>query len=131
MSEIYDSSLETSRKASALGERAKEKLLTRIRQEPTKTFSIILAGSMLVTVLLGYFLSQMEDKSKRRRLMEDKLREVADWIGQHGRSIATPLKEGLDATKTAVEDAAHSSARLGREWQPFVEKQKRSFLNLF
>jgi hypothetical protein len=131
MSEILNSSIETSREVSAWGAGAKKKLLAQMKQEPAKTFSIILAGSMLVTVLLGYCISRTENKSKRRRLVEDAIREVADWMGDHGRSLAAPLKEGLDATKSAVGDVAHSSARVGRQWQPFLEKQKRSFLNLF
>src|SRR5580704_13167243 len=131
MSEIFDSSIESSKEVSAWGAQAKKNLLAQIKQEPTKTFSIILAGSVLVTVLLGYFISRAENQSKQRRLVEDTLREVADWMREHGRSIAGPLKEGFDATKSAVEDVARSSARVGRQWQPFLEKQKRSFLNLF
>jgi len=60
--------------------------------------------------------------------MEDWMQEVANWIREHGRKIAAPIKGGLEATKSAVEEVSHSDA-----WHvyPFFKKQKRSFLNLF
>ena len=69
-----------------------------------------------------------EAESRRQRLMEDWMQEVANWIREHGRKIAAPIKGGLEATKSAVEEASHSGAR---HVYPFFNKQKRSFLNLF
>jgi hypothetical protein len=132
MSEIFESTIESSaRTVSALGTQAKERLLAQVRQEPVKTFSIILAGTVLATVLVGYCISRVEDKSRRRRLMEDSMREVAKWIKQHGRSIATPIKGGLEVTKSAADEVSNTSARFGRQLHPYFEKQKRAFLNLF
>jgi hypothetical protein len=132
MNENFESTVESSRKTvSDFGTQAKERLLTQVREEPAKTLSIVLAGAVVLSVLLGYCLSRMEKTSKRERLVEDWMREATDWINQNGRKIATPIKEGLEATKSAVEGAAQSSARAGRQMQPFFEKQKRSFLNLF
>ncbi len=132
MNENFESTVESSRKTvSDFGTQAKERLLTQVRAEPAKTLSIVLAGSVILSVLLGYCLSRMEKTSKRERLMEDWMREATDWINQNGRKIAAPIKEGLEATMSAVEGAAQSSARAGRQVQPFFEKQKRSFLNLF
>jgi hypothetical protein len=132
MNENFESTVESSRKTvSDFGTQAKERLLTQVREEPAKTLSIVLAGAVVLSVLLGYCLSRMEKTSKRERLVEDWMREATDWINQNGRKIAAPIKEGLEATKSAVEGAAQSSARAGRQMQPFFEKQKRSFLNLF
>jgi hypothetical protein len=132
MNENFESTIESSRKTvSDFGTQAKERLLTQVREEPAKTLSIVLAGSVVLSVLLGYCLSRMEKDSKRERLVEDWMREVTSWIGQHGRKIAVPIKEGLEATKSAVEEAANSGARVGRQVQPFFKKQKRLFLNLF
>ena len=115
----------------SLGVQAKEKFSAQMKREPVKTFSLLLAGSILVSVLIGYRLSRMEEESKRERFVENWMRELTNWIGQNGRKIAAPLKDSLEATKLAVEDVSNSSARLGRQWQPFLEKQKRSLLNLF
>jgi hypothetical protein len=132
MNENFESTVDSSRKiVSDFGTQAKERLLTQVREEPAKTLSIVLAGSVVLSVLLGYCLSRMEKNSRRERLVEDWMREVTKWIGQHGRKIVVPIKEGLEATKSAVEDAANASARAGRQVQPFFKKQKRSFLNLF
>ena len=129
MSEIFEPTPESStKKAYASGMRANERLLAQVRKEPVKTFSIIIAGSILASLLLGYCISRMEEQSRRQRLMEDWMQEVANWIREHGRKIAAPIKGGLEATKSAVEEASHSGAR---HVYPFFKKQKRSFLHLF
>jgi len=130
MNEIFEPAVQSSTKTvSALGARAKQSLLTQVRQKPT--FSTILVGSILLSVLLGYRISRVQEESKRQRIMEDWMQEVMKWIRQNGRKFADPIKGGLEATKSAVEEVSNSSARLGRRVHPFVEKQKRSFLNLF
>jgi hypothetical protein len=132
MNENFESTVESSRKVvSDFGAQAKERLLTQVRAEPAKTLTIVLAGSVVLSVLLGYCLSRMEKNSRRERLVEDWMREATNWIGQHGRKIAVPIKEGLETTRSAVEDAAHSTVRAGRQVSPFFKKQKRSLLNLF
>jgi hypothetical protein len=132
MSEIFEPAGESLQKTNfASGAQAKQGSLAHLSQEPAKTFSIILAGSIVVSVLLGYWISRMEEQSRRQRLMEDWMQEVTNWIGQHGRKIAVPIREGLEATKSAVEEVSHSGARVGRQLQPFLKKQRRSFLNLF
>jgi hypothetical protein len=132
MSEIFEPAGESGRKRnSAFGAGAKEKLLAQVRQEPVKTFSVIIVGSILISALVGYRIFHREEESRRQRLLEDWMREVTNWIGRHGEKIATPIKGSLEATKSAVEEFSNSSARAGRQIQPFFEKQKRSFLNLF
>jgi hypothetical protein len=132
MSEILEPASESLQKTiSASGAQAKPGSLAHLRQEPAKTFSIILLASIVVSVLLGYWISRIEKQSRRQHLMEDWMREVTDWIRQHGRKMAAPIREGLEATKSAVEEASHSSARVGRQLHPFLKKQNRSFLNLF
>ena len=132
MDEILEPAVSSSTKTvSALGVRAKERLMAQVRQKPAKTISIVLAGSILLSVLLGYRISRMEEESKRQRLMEDWIQEMMKWIRQNSRKIADPIKGGLDATKSVVEEVSNSSARVGRQVHPFFRKQKRSFLNLF
>jgi len=136
MNEIFDPTTQSAaesakRTVSAFGTRAKEKLLTQVKQEPAKTFLIILAGSMLTSFLLGYCLSRVEEESRRQRLIEDWMREVTNWIGEHGRKAVAPIKGGLEATKSALEEVSRSGQRARGHLQPFFEKQKRSFLNLF
>jgi len=132
MNESFESSVGSSRSAGdSFGAQARENIMTQVRREPTKTFTIILAVAIVLSVLVGYRISRMEEESKRERFIEDWMKEVTSWIRQHGSKLGNPLKEGFEATKSAVEDAAKTGARVGRDWQPFIEKQKRSFLNLF
>jgi hypothetical protein len=113
------------------GAQAKDKFTAQVKREPVKTFSLLLAGTILVSVLIGYRLSRVEEESKRQRFVEDWMQEVTNWIRQNGRKMAGPIRGGLEATKSAVEEASSSSAQMGRQLGPFLEKQKRSFLNLF
>jgi hypothetical protein len=132
MSEIFEPANESLQKTtSASGAQAKPGSLAHLRQEPAKTFAIIVVGSIVGSVLLGYWILRIEEQSRRQRLMEDWMQEVTNWIRQHGRKIAAPIREGLEATKSAVAEASHSSTRAGRQLRPFLKKQKRSFLNLF
>ena len=84
MKEILESAVDSTKKASALGERAKQRLLTHVKQEPARTFSIILAGSVLVSLLIGFQISRMGEESRRQRLLEDGMREVMNWIRLNG-----------------------------------------------
>lgn len=116
---------------SEFGARTKEKLVTQVKQDPIRAVTIIAAGSVVTGFLLGYCLSRMEEETRRHRIIEDGLQEVMNWIRQRGGNIAAPIKEGFEATRSAVEEVSQRGARAGRHLQPFFEKQKRSFLNLF
>jgi hypothetical protein len=129
MNEVFDPTVESFRKSVAeLGTQAKERFSAQVKRDPAKTLSVLLGGAILVSVLVGYGISRMEEESRRDRLMEDWVREGTNWIRRNGRKITDPIQDGLGASKSAVEDATSSTAR---RWLPFLEKQKRSFLNLF
>jgi hypothetical protein len=113
------------------GAQAKEKLVTQVQQAPGVSISVIVLGSILSGFLLGYCLSRMEEENKRHRVIEDSLQELANWIRQRSGTIAGPIKEGLEATKSAVEEVSQSGARIGQQLDPLFRKQRRSFLNLF
>jgi hypothetical protein len=137
MSEIFDSTArepaaESSRKASsAFAIRAKEKLLTQVKQEPVKTLLIVLAGSILTSFLLGYCISRMEEESRRQRLVEGWMEEMTNWMRERGRMIAAPIKGGVEATRSAVEEVSRSGARARAHLHSYFQKQKRTFLNFF
>lgn len=116
---------------SEFGAETKERILTQVKQDPARTISIIVAGSIGTGFLLGYWLSRIEEGNRRQRVIEHGVQEIANWIRQQGRNIAAPIKEGLDAAKSAVEQASRSGLRARGLFQPFFEKQKRSFLNFF
>jgi hypothetical protein len=132
MKENFEPAVESLvRTVGEFGAQAKDKLAAQVKREPVKTFSLILAGSIVISVLLGYRISRMEEESRRERFVEDWMQEVTNWIRQHGGKMAAPIRGGIAATKSAVEDISNSTAKVGHQLQPFFEKQKRSFLNLF
>jgi len=129
MNEVFEPTAGSLKKTvTELGTQAKERFSAQVKREPAKTFSIILGVAILISILVGYRISRMEEESKRDRFVEDWMREMTNWIRRNGRKIAEPIQGGLDATKSAVEDVSNSTAR---HWLPFLEKQKRSLLNLF
>jgi hypothetical protein len=129
MNEVFEQKTDTLKKTvSEFGAQASEKLSAQLKRDPARTWALILAGSVLVSVAIGYRISQVEHESRRQRLFEDWMKEVTDWIRHNGRKIAGPLHDSVEATKSAVGDVSHSTAK---QWIPFFEKQKRSFLNLF
>jgi hypothetical protein len=129
MNEVFDQQADTFKKTvSEFGVQATDRLSAQLKRDPAKTLAIILAGAVLVSAAVGYRISRMEHESRRQRLFEDWMKEVTDWIRDSGRKIANPLHEGVEATKSAVADVSNSTAK---QWLPFFEKQKRSFLNLF
>jgi hypothetical protein len=135
MSEIFDSTAakqaaESSGKTiSACGTSVKDKLLKRANEDPVKTFLIVLAGSTLTGFLVGYCIFRMEAESRRQRLIEDWIEEVTNWIREHSLNIAAPVRGGLEAARTAVQEVSRSGQQVRGRLQPFFKKQKRSFLN--
>ena len=129
MNEVFEPQADTLKKTvSQFSVQATEKLSAQLKRDPAKTLAIILASAVLVSAAVGYRISRMEHESRRQRLFEDWMKEVTDWIRQNGRKIAAPIHDGVEATKSAVGDVSNSAAK---QWLPFFEKQKRSFLNLF
>jgi hypothetical protein len=129
MNEAFEQQADTLKKTvTDFSVQATDKLSVQWKRDPAKTLAVILAGSVLVSAVIGYRIATMEHESRRQRLFEDWMKEVTDWIQQNGRKIAAPIHDGVEATKSAVGDVSNSTAK---QLLPFFEKQKRSFLNLF
>jgi hypothetical protein len=110
-----------------LGKEAERK----IREKPAGLFATLLVGSIVVSLLIGYFVARVQENNKRQCLIDNWMRELNKWMKQHGGMVTNPLKEGFKATRSAVEEASHSGARLAQQFYPFVKKQKRSFFGIF
>jgi hypothetical protein len=111
--------------------RAKENALATTRQQPALVLSGAFVATILIAVLLGYWRGRVEEASKRQRLFQQLIPEFTKWMRQYGRRFADPIQEGIEATKSAVEDVSRSGVNLQRHILPIVEKQKRRFSNLF
>ena len=131
MNELLEPANSSLKRVSASGERAKQRLLTQVRQKPATSVAVIFVGSILLSVLLASCISRIQEDSKRQRLAEVWMREVMNWIRQNGQNIANPIKGGLEATRAAIGEASQSSARVSRQLPQFLRKQKRSLLNQF
>lgn len=112
---------------SQLGENA----IGVIKGKPAAVFSMLLVGSLVASLLIGYFIGQARSNARRQRQIEDWTRELTRWVRQHGGKIANPLKEGYEATRSAAEDVSLSGARLAQQLNPFTREQKRKFFGMF
>jgi hypothetical protein len=110
-----------------LGKQIEEK----IKEKPAGLYPTILVGSIVVSLLIGYFVARVQENAKRQRLIDNWMRELNKWMKQHSGMVTNPLKEGFEATRSAVEEASHSGARLAQQFYPFVKKQKRNLFGIF
>jgi hypothetical protein len=131
MNELFEPANSSAKRVSASVEGAKQRLLVQVRQKPAKTVAVILVGSILLSVWLASRISRKQEESKQQRLVEDWMQEVMNWIRQNGQNIANPIKGGLEATRAAIGEVSQSSARVSRQVPSFLQKQKRTLLNLF
>jgi hypothetical protein len=118
-------------KAIDIVNRARERVLTTTKQQPAVVLSGAFVATILIGLLLGYWMGRIEEASKRQRFLEQFIPELAKWVKQRGRRLAEPIREGIEATKSAVEDVSQSGLNLQRYIRPIVKKQKRRFSNLF
>jgi hypothetical protein len=118
-------------KAVDIVNRARESVLTTTKQRPAVVLSGAFVATVLIGLLLGYWMGRVEEASKRQHLLEQLIPEFTKWMKQRGRLLAEPIKEGIEATKSAVEDVSRSGANLQRYIRPIVDKQKRRFSKLF
>jgi hypothetical protein len=110
-----------------LGKEAEEKM----KESPAGLLPTLLVGSIVVSLLIGYFVARVQENAKRQKLVDNWMRELNKRMKQHGGMVTNPLKEGFEATRSAVEEASHSAARLAQQFYPFVKKRKRGFFGIF
>ena len=119
------------KKAVDIVDRAKESVLTRTREQPAAVLSGAFVATVIICFLIGYWRGRVAEASKRQRFFEQLIPELTKWMKQHGRRLAEPIKEGIEATRSAAEDVSRSGADLQRRLRPIIDKQKRRFVNLF
>jgi hypothetical protein len=111
--------------------RAKESMLAGTKEHPAVIFSGAFVATIIVSLLIGYWRGRVEEASKRQRVLEQLIPELTKWMKQRGRRLAEPIRESIEATRSAAEDVSRSGVNLQRYLRPIISKQKRRFTNLF
>jgi hypothetical protein len=77
--------------------------VNRIKEEIQNNFLAVLIGSVIVSLLTGYLISQRYEAQKREQWAEIFFRQVKDWLGERGRRAAAPLQESLESARSVAQ----------------------------
>jgi len=91
---------------------------------------IVLLGSVVVSFLLGYFLSQQQEAKKREQWAEILFRQTKNWLTERGRKTAGSLEQGLEYARSAAEHAADKGSDYSRRLNPFHRQQRHRFFGI-
>jgi hypothetical protein len=91
---------------------------------------IVLLGSIAISFLVGYLLSQQREAQKRDQWAEILFRQAKNWLTQRGRKTAGSLEQGLKYARSAAEAAADEGAEYSRRLNPFRRKQRHRFFGI-
>ena len=92
---------------------------------------IVLLGSIAISFLVGYLLSQQQEAQKRDQWAEILFRQAKNWLTERGRKTAGSVEEGLEYARSAAEAATDKGAEYSRRLNPFHRKQRHRFFGIF
>jgi hypothetical protein len=91
---------------------------------------IVLVGSVAISFLVGYLISQQQEAQKRDQWAEILFRQAKNWLTERGSNTAGSVEQGLEYARSAAEAAADKGAEYGRRLNPFHRKQRYRFFGI-
>jgi hypothetical protein len=91
---------------------------------------IILVGSVVLSFMLGYYIAQQQEATKREQWADMLFRQTKSWLTESGRRAAGAVEHGRDYARSAAEQAAGKGAEYGRRLNPFHREIRRRFLGI-
>ena len=88
---------------------------------------IVLLGSVAISFLLGYFISQQQEARKRDQWAEILFRQAKHWFTDRSRKTADSVEQGLEYARSAAEQAAGKGAEYSQRLNPFHQERRRLF----
>ena len=104
--------------------------INRMQDEMRNNLLIVLLGSVAISLLAGYFISQQYEAKKREQWAEILFRQAKDWLGERGSKAAVPVKEGLQYVRSAAKEASSRGTQYSRRLNPFYREPRRRFLGI-
>ena len=105
--------------------------VNRLKEEIQNNFLAVLLGSVIVSLLTGYLISQHHEAQKREQWAEIFFRQVKDWLGERGRRAVAPVQGSLESARSAAQQFSRKGAGYGRRLNPFFGESRRRFLGIF
>jgi len=91
---------------------------------------IVLLGSIVVSFLLGYLLSQEQEAKKQEQWAEILFRQIKNWLAERGRETVGSVEEGLEQARLAAKQAVHQGAKYSRQLNPFQKHARRRYFGI-
>ena len=122
MNETFDSSAENFSSGNHLGDRHQNEVASAMstwKEKLKDNLFIVLLGSVAISFLMGYFISQQQEAKKREQWAEILFQQAKDWLTERGRKTAGSVEQGLEYARSAAEQAAGKGAEYSRRLNPF------------
>ena len=91
---------------------------------------LVLLGSVAISFLLGYFISQQQEARKRDQWAEILFRQARHWLADRGRKAADSVEQGLEYARSAAEEGRRQGAEYSRRLNPFHRERHHRFLGI-
>jgi hypothetical protein len=91
---------------------------------------IVLVGSVVISFLVGYFISQQQEARKRDQWAEILFRQAKHWVTDRGRKTANSVEQGLEYARSAAEEAADRGADYSRRLNPFHRERRHRLFGI-
>ncbi len=133
MNETFDSSAENFSPGNHPGDGYQNEAASTMstwKEKLKDNLFIVLLGSVAISFLMGYFISQQQEAKKREQWAEILFRQAKDWLTERGRKTAGSLEQGLEYARSAAEHAADKGSDYSRRLNPFHRQQRHRFFGI-
>jgi hypothetical protein len=133
MNEPFDSAAEKFSPGNHPGDRHQNEVASAMsswKENLKDNLFIVLLGSVAISFLMGYFISQQQEAKKRDQWAEILFRQAKHWLTDRGRKTADSLEQGLEYARSAAEEAAGKGAEYSRRLNPFHRELRRRFFGI-
>jgi hypothetical protein len=104
--------------------------INRVQDEMRNNLLKVVLGSVAISLLAGYFISQQYEAKKREQWAEILFRQAKNWLGERGSKAAVPVKDSLQYVRSAAKEASSRGAQYGRRLNPFYREPRHRFLGI-
>ena len=133
MNETFDSSAENFSPGNHPADRHQNEVASAMstwKEKLKDNLFIVLLGSVAISFLMGYFISQQQEAKKREQWAEILFQQAKDWLTERGRKTAGSVEQGLEYARSAAEQAAGKGAEYSRRLNPFHREVRRRFFGM-
>ena len=133
MNETFDSSAENFWPGNHPDDRHQNEVASAMstwKEKLKDNLFIVLLGSVAISFLMGYFISQQQEARKRDQWAEILIRQAKHWFTDRGRKTADSVEQGLEYARSAAEHAADKGSDYSRRLNPFHRERRHRLFGI-